>query len=110
MALKCFRHNSERFAILILGRLLKCTDDLVIIMSIDRQHLKIKSFKPVYVFFNMMTKHGFLTLPKAVDVKYSNKVIQFFVSREISRFPNLTFGQFSVAREHKCFAWIPFTF
>src|SRR6185295_19034778 len=84
--------------------------DIVIIMTINGYYFEIECFKFSYVFINVMSEHRFLALPKAINVKNSDKVIQLFMRGKIGGFPGLSFCEFSITRQHIRFASISFAF
>src|ERR1044071_616814 len=90
MTFKCFCNDGKGFSCWLLC-FLQSLVDLFIIMSIDGDHFKIKGFKFLRIFFNVMTKHCFLALSKTVNVQYHHKVVKLFMCNKIGGFPYLSF-------------------
>ena len=52
------------------------------------------------VNFHIVLVHGWLALAESIDIGEHNEIVQAVMSCEFRRFPDVSFGQFSVARQH----------
>ena len=52
------------------------------------------------VNFHIVLVHGWLALAESIDIGEHNEIVQAVMPREGRRFPDVSFGQFAVARQH----------
>ena len=98
VSLDCARENSLRSAFRRLGAIERGEHGGDVV-SVDHFRCKTFRFELAAIHFHIVLVHGGLALPQRIHVRKHGEIVEFVVTRKLSRFPDLPFGHFAIAHQ-----------
>ena len=81
------------------ARVIERADDCGQIVSVNHFRGPALRLEFALINFHIVLVHGVLALSERVDIGEGDQIIEAVIRREGCRFPDISFGQFAVARQ-----------